>query len=211
MADMTVGEFEPTTETEEVVLFVDGSAPLTHETKSLLLWLTQQDVSVTVLDAVKDPIVAPLLNDDSADVLPIMFANGRVLGGRLLREAMTDSSRLLSLLREPLHLLRRVDCLTLVEWLNGSTQPFLVDTRTEREYLEERIAGARRLDTNLLEALSLLDRRTRLVFYCNDGVKSLRVARHHLELGFTDVSVLSGGIVAWKQQFGRQNSSESGA
>jgi rhodanese-related sulfurtransferase len=101
--------------------------------------------------------------------------------------------------------LRRIDCDTLAEWIDGPAPPIVVDVRTEQEYLGERIASARRLDAGLLGAISLLDRRTRLMFYCNNGIRSTRMARHHVGLGFTDVSVLQGGMVAWRDHFGRQS------
>ena len=107
--------------------------------------------------------------------------------------------------------LRRIDCDTLAEWMFGTAPPLLIDVRDEREYLEERIAGARLFDDGLLGAISLLDRTTRLVFYCKNGLRSMRVARLYLELGFVDVSTLRGGMDAWKGQFGQQNSHASRA
>ena len=195
-------------EADEIVLFVDGSAPLTPETQSLLRWLAEREIGVSVIDASRDPVLSPLLNGESTrSSFPILFSNGRVLGGRLLREAMANPEMLLANDKPTCDFgLRRIDCQTLAEWLDGSAPPLLVDVRTEREYLEERIAGARLLNEIMLEAISLLDRRTPLAFYCNNGVRSMCVASHHLELAFTDVSVLSGGMAVWKHQFGQQNS-----
>lgn len=193
---------ESTPPADEIVLFVAGSKPLTPETQSLLSWLAQREIGVSVIDACRDPVLSPLLNGEATrSWFPLLFSNGQVLGGRLLREAMANPEMLLA--NDKLNCdfgLRRIDCQTLAEWLDGPAPPLLVDVRTEREYLEERIAGARLLNEAMLEAISMLDRRTRLTLYCDNGMRSICVARHQLELGFTDVSVLFGGMAAWKRR-----------
>jgi rhodanese-related sulfurtransferase/Fe-S cluster assembly iron-binding protein IscA len=99
---------------------------------------------------------------------------------------------------------RSVDCAFLAEWLAGPVPPLLIDARTEEEYLAGRLPEARLLDAELLDALLLLDRRTSLAFYCKNGTRSDRAARHHKELGFVDVATLAGGFDAWKRHFGQQ-------
>jgi len=44
--------------------------------------------------------------------------------------------------------------------MEGPNPPLVIDARTEQEYNDERISGARLLDASLLDALQLLDRRT---------------------------------------------------
>jgi rhodanese-related sulfurtransferase/glutaredoxin-related protein len=97
---------------------------------------------------------------------------------------------------------RGVSCHDLVLSMEGPNPPLVIDARTEQEYNDERISGARLLDASLLDALQLLDRRTPLVLYCKNGTRSQRAAQHCSELGYVDVATIVGGMDAWKSNFG---------
>jgi monothiol glutaredoxin len=93
---------------------------------------------------------------------------------------------------------RELDCSSLARILAGPQAPLIIDARTEAEYQIERLPASKHLDSDLVDALVVLDRRTRLLFYCDNGRRSRRAALHYVEQGFADVAVLSGGINAWK-------------
>ncbi len=81
-------------------------------------------------------------------------------------------------------------------WLeqDGRKLPlFVIDVRTAAEYAAAHLDGARLLDSQLIDALDQLDRRTPLLFYCNAGIRSRKAAERYRELGFTDVYCLIEG------------------
>ena len=74
----------------------------------------------------------------------------------------------------------------------------LVDVRSSTEFEIVRIAGARLMPLDELDAhLPSLDPRAPVVCYCKSGVRSSNAARRLLERGFADVVSLDGGILAW--------------
>jgi monothiol glutaredoxin len=93
---------------------------------------------------------------------------------------------------------RELDNEALERLLSAPIQPLIIDVRTEEEYQKERLPTSRHLDAALIDALAALDRHTQLFFYCDNGRRSRRAALHYVELGFTDVASLSGGLNAWK-------------
>ena len=95
---------------------------------------------------------------------------------------------------------RRIRGEQLAAYLESDDPPLLIDVRPEEEFLDSQIAGARRLDATLVEALTALDRSTPLAFYCENGFRSTSAARRYCELGFVDVVALDGGIQAWKRE-----------
>ena len=77
----------------------------------------------------------------------------------------------------------------------------LVDVREADEYASERIDGA------IVVPLSKFDHRKipnnhdkRLVLYCRSGNRSERAAEKLLDAGYTEVTHLKGGIMAWRSQ-----------
>ena len=96
---------------------------------------------------------------------------------------------------------RRIRSEQLAAWLESEAPPLLIDVRSEAEYHDGRIAGARRLDAVLAQALTSLDRSTPIALYCNNGVRSTSTARRYGELGFLDVVALEGGLEAWRHHF----------
>jgi len=93
---------------------------------------------------------------------------------------------------------REIGCDDLARILCEPVLPLVIDVRTDDEYQGERLPSSKHLNADLVDALALLDRRTRLLFYCDNGRRSRRAALHYVEMGFVSVAVLAGGITAWK-------------
>ena len=76
----------------------------------------------------------------------------------------------------------------------------ILDVRTPGEFSEGHIAGATNLDfyeASFPSDLDALDKDAPYALYCRSGNRSGQTLDMMLELGFTDVTELSGGIVAW--------------
>ena len=73
----------------------------------------------------------------------------------------------------------------------------LYDVRTTQEANIAQIPGAVLLDEHSLATIEALDRATPLFFLCHHGSRSQRAAEHFIELGFTEVYNVTGGIDAW--------------
>ncbi len=83
--------------------------------------------------------------------------------------------------------------------LNDDPEGELIDVRTEFEYLQERIPGARLLDISgpdFFEHIQHLPREKRYYVYCRSGARSAQAAFFMSQLGLT-VYNLYGGILAW--------------
>ncbi|EQD73576.1 UBA/THIF-type NAD/FAD binding protein, partial [mine drainage metagenome] len=82
--------------------------------------------------------------------------------------------------------------------LNGSDPPLLVDVRDPPEWEISRLPGAALIPrADLPERLGELTRARGIVLYCSSGIRSVSAARQLLELGFTNVRSLRGGLRAW--------------
>jgi monothiol glutaredoxin len=79
----------------------------------------------------------------------------------------------------------------------AGSQLHLYDVRTTQEAATASIAGAVLLDESSLATIEALDRATPLYFHCHHGGRSQRAAEHFIELGFTEVYNVTGGIDAW--------------
>ncbi len=78
----------------------------------------------------------------------------------------------------------------------------LLDIRTPQEVAEGQIAGAVNIDfyeRDFRDRLAALDRDASYVVYCRSGNRSGQAMGLFEELGFTDVTEVDGGIVAWLQ------------
>ncbi len=78
----------------------------------------------------------------------------------------------------------------------------LLDIRTPQEVAEGRIAGAANIDfyeADFRDRIAALDRNASYVVYCRSGNRSGQAMGLFEELGFTDVTEIDGGIVAWLQ------------
>ena len=81
-----------------------------------------------------------------------------------------------------------------------SGQPFCFwDVRTREEWAEAKIPGARLFLDISPEELESLDKNTDIVFQCHSGGRSQRMAEIFKQRGFTNLSNLIGGILAWQK------------
>lgn len=85
-------------------------------------------------------------------------------------------------------------------WMDEGKSFELFDVRTPEEREKAHIEGARLLDDEAVAYIESLDKSQTVVFHCHHGMRSLRAAQRALEMGFTDVHNLVGGIDAWSQQ-----------
>lgn len=76
----------------------------------------------------------------------------------------------------------------------------VLDIRTPEEFNNGRIKGAINIDyykPDFRDKLSELDKDKPYKIYCNSGNRSGKTLQLMKEMGFTDVTELSGGIQAW--------------
>lgn len=76
----------------------------------------------------------------------------------------------------------------------------VIDVRTPDEFAAGHIERARLVDfsaPDFSDRIAELDRSATYFVYCRSGNRSAQAAAVMAELGFTDVSHLDGGIVAW--------------
>jgi phage shock protein E len=79
----------------------------------------------------------------------------------------------------------------------------VVDCRTPAEYAAGHLPRAVLADIqspDFADKLADLDRGTPVLLYCRSGNRSRMAGRRMVELGFTDVLDVAGGIVAWQNQ-----------
>lgn len=78
----------------------------------------------------------------------------------------------------------------------------LLDIRTPGEVAEARIAGSTNIDfyeADFADQIAELDRDTSYVVYCRSGNRSGQAMDIFRDLGFSSVSEIDGGIVAWAE------------
>jgi rhodanese-related sulfurtransferase len=75
----------------------------------------------------------------------------------------------------------------------------LIDVRSPDEFRKERIEGARNVPVDTMNnGMDSMDRDTPLLIYCKIGKRCIKAVELLSEMGFEDVTVLDGGIDAWK-------------
>jgi len=80
-----------------------------------------------------------------------------------------------------------------------SQQALLLDVRTESEWAEERIPGAKHIPlAQLRDRLQELPRDRSIIAQCGHGCRGSLTASILRTEGFTDVANLGGGILGWK-------------
>lgn len=85
--------------------------------------------------------------------------------------------------------------------LDSEEPPFLVDVREPEEWEIAHLPGAHLIPKGeLTERVDELTRAAKLVLYCRSGNRSGEATRLLLDLGFSNVRNLRGGINAWAQQ-----------
>lgn len=85
----------------------------------------------------------------------------------------------------------------LKQWMDQGKPHLLVDVRTDEERSTAKIEPSVQLDAAMRAQLEEMDRAQTIVFFCHRGSRSQQAANHLLNMGFTDVHNLQGGIDAW--------------
>jgi sulfur-carrier protein adenylyltransferase/sulfurtransferase len=85
--------------------------------------------------------------------------------------------------------------------LDSPEPPLLIDVRDPEEWQISRIEGARLIPrAQLSEKVDELTRAREIVLYCRSGKRSALATQLLLDLGFSHVKSLAGGINAWADQ-----------
>lgn len=85
--------------------------------------------------------------------------------------------------------------------MENGARPTLLDVREREEYREGHLEGSVPLPRGFLEMRieeAVPDKDTPIVAYCAGGVRSLIAARTLKEMGYENVTSMSGGYTAWK-------------
>ena len=79
--------------------------------------------------------------------------------------------------------------------------PVLLDVRTQREFQQGHIEGARNLDIfqtgKFQSQCELLNRDQPVYLYCRSGNRSRKASRILTKMGFREIYDLKGGILNW--------------
>jgi rhodanese-related sulfurtransferase len=89
------------------------------------------------------------------------------------------------------------------KWLGDTPQAQVLDVRTKEEFETGRLAGAVLIpwtDGDFKERVAAELKKDQPVFlYCRSGGRSAGAAKALVELGFTNVRELKGGMLAWRK------------
>ena len=79
----------------------------------------------------------------------------------------------------------------------------IVDVREPHEYEVEHIPQAKNLPRGMLEAQAagqLPDKDARIVTHCGAGARGSLAAKSLMDMGYTNVANLEGGLNAWRER-----------
>ena len=82
----------------------------------------------------------------------------------------------------------------------AENNPTIIDVRTPEEFAAGYIARATLIDISspgFVDAISALDRLATYFVYCRSGNRSATATSQMIDLGFTSLYELDGGIVSW--------------
>lgn len=86
--------------------------------------------------------------------------------------------------------------------LAAEPRPAVIDVRTPAEFADGHLEGAVLVDVqspDFRDRIAEFDRDASYVIYCRSGNRSVTARETMAELGFTDVTDIDGGILAWVQ------------
>ena len=78
--------------------------------------------------------------------------------------------------------------------------PVVIDVRTPAEYAEGHIDGATLIDVSaadFVQQIDALDRGATYFVYCRSGNRSATATSAMVQMGFTSIFELDGGVIAW--------------
>lgn len=90
--------------------------------------------------------------------------------------------------------------------LEKKDAPIVIDLRTEEEFKEGHIEGAKRIDFKSPEfkkKIAELDRSKAYLFHCRSGGRSNQTLSLWKELGFEKLYHLDSGIIGWEKTGGK--------
>lgn len=84
--------------------------------------------------------------------------------------------------------------------IKSADVPLIIDVRTWKEYRKDRLQGARLTESSidLKSAVDSVDREQPIFVYCDDNQRSTAACSFLMDWGYTNVSELAGGMIAWK-------------
>lgn len=98
----------------------------------------------------------------------------------------------------------RFDAAGLAQWIGGDHAgvSYLIDVRSEREYETGHIPGSRNVPGG--QAVQRADdfiavRNAQIIFISEHGARAVMAAYWYRQMGFSNVAVLSGGILSWTE------------
>jgi len=85
--------------------------------------------------------------------------------------------------------------------IKSADVPLIIDVRTWKEYRKDRIRGAilTESSTSLKSIVDSLDIEQPIFVYCDDNQRSTSACSFLRDWGYTNVTELAGGMIAWKQ------------
>lgn len=84
--------------------------------------------------------------------------------------------------------------------IKSADVPLIIDARTWKEYRKDRIHGARLTESSksLKAVVDSFDLEHPIFVYCDDNQRSATACSFLGDWGYTNVSELAGGMIAWK-------------
>jgi len=84
--------------------------------------------------------------------------------------------------------------------IKSANVPLIIDARTWKEYRKDRIHGAilTESSTSLKSVVDSLDIEQSIFVYCDDNQRSTSACSFLRDWGYTNVTELAGGMIAWK-------------
>lgn len=96
--------------------------------------------------------------------------------------------------------IKSIDVAELNQKLQSDEKPIVIDVRNEHEYVLGNIGAVHVPLSGLAEKLNEFDKNAEIVVHCRSGKRSMQAARQMVSAGFTDVTNLTGGLVAWARE-----------
>jgi len=84
--------------------------------------------------------------------------------------------------------------------IKSADVPLIIDVRTWKEYRKDRLQGAilTESSTSLKSVVDSLDTEQPIFVYCDDNQRSTAACSFLRDWGYTNVTELAGGMIAWK-------------
>lgn len=96
-----------------------------------------------------------------------------------------------------------ISALELKQKISAREDIMLIDVREPFEHEAFNIGGILIPLHSLLENIDLVEKDKPVIFYCQKGIRSqIAIQRLHQRFSYTNLFNLSGGMDAWKKEFG---------